>query len=375
MAHVTLQSGDFKRITDALEKSYNQFTFLNFVGSVAPQVVNDLPGMGAPFSFVISEFVSRTQNHGILPRVLIAAQQAFPYRPDWVELNLDLSRRPGWDVPIEAHSLPLKSGLEQITDWSNPFLDSSRFVRWLLDAERRVCQIVISGTGQGTGFLVGPDLVLTCYHVVKDYLTDQIDHTQVGVRFDFRRPASGGAAPVLPTVGVQSKANWTVPHQKYDPADISLIGEPAPQLLDYALLRLVSAPGQETPPGESQKRGWYDLSQPALAVEPNRPAFVVGHPQPAPGAPQEPLQISMESKGFIGNNAGKTRSIYRTNTHPGNSGSPVFDHRLVPLVLHHNRGQQDPGNNAQVLNNRGVPLGLIQQDLAPDVRGLLIPVS
>lgn len=93
-----------------------------------------------------------------------------------------------------------EDGLEGLTSPGSPFLDPSRLVPWLSSVERQVCQIRCLDE-RGTGFLVAPDLVLTCYHVVRPLLEGAATPSAVQVRFDYREPAEGeppaGDAPWL----------------------------------------------------------------------------------------------------------------------------------------------------------------------------------
>ena len=65
---------------------------------------------------------------------------------------------------------------------------------------------VSCGPDLGTGFLVGPDLVLTCYHVVQKYLTDPVH--PVKVQFDFRADAKGKVPPQPSTAWMPIDTSW-----------------------------------------------------------------------------------------------------------------------------------------------------------------------
>ncbi len=90
-------------------------------------------------------------------------------------------------APAFAVDVRDEEGLESIINSEDNFLD----VSWLFGAlysAQAVCRIEIpEDTAKGTGFLVGPDIVLTNYHVLKsvDYVKEAT------VRFDYRADGTG----------------------------------------------------------------------------------------------------------------------------------------------------------------------------------------
>src|SRR6185437_1543484 len=69
------------------------------------------------------------------------------------------------EVPSQPGDEPV-SGLQAITSLPDGLEDPRALVQGLLDAMQRTAMIEVSGTPRGTGFLVGPDLVLTAAHVI-----------------------------------------------------------------------------------------------------------------------------------------------------------------------------------------------------------------
>src|SRR5207237_3874432 len=64
------------------------------------------------------------------------------------------------------------------------------FLQRLAELEPMVCKVEVPGN-VGTGFLVGPDLVLTNHHVVLPIINKTVSLQQVFVRFDYRFAADG----------------------------------------------------------------------------------------------------------------------------------------------------------------------------------------
>ena len=125
----------------------------------------------------------------------------------------------------------------------------------------------------GTGFLVGPDLILTNYHVVQALIisqtgnvtlpSPQADPGEVSIHFDYKRPAEGGPY----TTGINStwrSGNWRVDYSPYGAKEFSHAELPQPDELDYALLRLAECVGERPVaaprPSRSQAPGWLKVS-------------------------------------------------------------------------------------------------------------------
>lgn len=264
-------------------------------------------------------------------------------------------------------------GLEQLTSTGNPFVDTAPLARWLVQVERQVCQ-VRCGDEYGTGFLVAPDLVMTCYHVVWRHLDGEVPAHGVKVRFDYRADTSGKEPSDDEGSWLDINAGSQIHYSRHSQADVDLLGDPTPHELDYAVLRLQYRVGNEPPPGETAPRGWVDLSSDLLLPKPDSPILIVQHPgREVTPPPQMPLQITFATPGFESPNANGTRVKYKPSTRPGSSGSPVYDRKLRAVALHHNRGQINPDAVGLTLNNRGIPLARIRADLPEEVREELVP--
>lgn len=236
---------------------------------------------------------------------------------------------------------------------------SERFGRVLSS----VCSVQTGGNPLGTGFLVGPDTVLTNYHVVEKIIDPAGKFIKpVSCVFDYLKLPDGAVQLGTPFPVVQC-LEWSA----YGSAEITnSINDPMPteDELDYALLRLDQPVGQMEPPGRVLKRrGWIDLwdtpwdSQPppaegAFVLAKDGRVIVIQHPLGAP-------QVYVARK-FIGENALRTRMRYEYMTAAGSSGSPCLTEEYKLFALHH------LGNSSwnAVAASQGVPIKLIRQRIA-----------
>jgi hypothetical protein len=212
--------------------------------------------------------------------------------------------------------------LERIVRERLKFIQLSRWRTRLGEVEVQVCRVE-TGTSFGTGVLVGPDLVMTNFHVVEDILTGTNPPTSVVFRFDYRRLSDGKTLNPGTTFRLRA-SDWRVDDSPYSPDD--------PDKLDYALLRLDASPGKmpvnPNEPGR-QPRGWFMVPTGPVTLKPGDPLHIVQHPD------ARPLELALDTEAIIRIVGKGTRARYRTNTEPGSSGSPCCDANWDLVALHH----------------------------------------
>jgi hypothetical protein len=260
---------------------------------------------------------------------------------------------------------PPRQELESIIVKGNSFLDVAQWRTRLMEVEGQVCRVEIAanlGTVYGTGFLVGRDVVMTNYHVVEAIILGAKGQTtakglaaqpgDVVLRFDYKRLADG--TTLHPGTEFRLTAGeWLIDASPPGPAAGS-----APDQLDYALLRVQSAPGDQLPGGQqaaapAAKRGWVRTDTPAYAFAVGSPLYIMQHPEGAP------LQLAIDTEAVVGTTDDGRRVRYQTNTLKGSSGSPCFNKDWQLVAIHH-RG--DPNFDAGQLPsyNQGIPISAIR---------------
>lgn len=232
------------------------------------------------------------------------------------------------DPPPPSIPLPDRQRLEKIIGYNN-LLEISWLERGV-DVARSVCRISFKNKKpQGTGFLVGTNLLMTNNHVIDS--PEQAD--RMLAEFNYQTDTNGEPLPVA-RYQFDSQIFFTNPQ------------------LDYTVIGL-RAPEGDVPP--LPYWGVLKLNPNADPI-PDEHVVIVQHPG---GAPK---QIALTSNQVI--QAWEYRLFYTTDTMPGSSGSPVFNQKWEVIALHHAGGDQqvnEQGDRRFV--NEGILLSWIKKDL------------
>jgi endonuclease G, mitochondrial len=219
---------------------------------------------------------------------------------------------------VEALSPAAQGELERILGSAPNFLPI-----WFLTrgAElRRTVVRVRAKTGakkekKGTGFLVGPRLLLTNSHVLdwSDIGEERLDQIApfTDVEFDFEEQTNGSLVPASTF--------------RLDP-DTLLLQSPWNQL-DYVLVavRPVSNDGQTS----ISVFGYNRLAGDTGKINKGEPVFIVQHPA------GQPKQVVIQNNRLIDRDELVPYLTYEADTDVGSSGAPVYNRQWEVVALHH----------------------------------------
>ncbi len=313
-------------------------------------LLNALEGPGITPKFLGYVYVQRPGRPDVRQAIVRLCPEALAVPDRAIALSAQAAGQTQPDAPTNATAPGLQRNVR-------PYLAKLDVLVWLerlVQIERRVCVVEFGGNAAGTGFLVGPDTVLTNWHVFELVKrAGKLD--ELGCRFDFARLPDGKlqAGQLVPV-----HADGCLDASPYSAAEKTNAPEnPAPTAdeLDYALLRLATPVGRQPMAGTT--RGWISLPAVAMPLPKDAPLLIVQHPEGAP------MKLAMDTQAVIGRNANGTRLRYNTNTDPGSSGSPCFTMDWDLVALHHygDPRWQNP------LFNQGVPIELIRRRI--DAKG------
>ena len=333
--------------------------------STGDQLYKEYVGEGKPLRVTIADLLKALEELGITAIFLRYVYDRRPGKPDVQQLiiqlcpdiltvpqgSIALSAQIRGAVQPNAPTNALAPGLQRNVRPNLAKLDIRVWQRRLIETERRVCMVELDRQGLGTGFLIGPDTVLTNWHVVED-AKGAGRLNELGCRFDYVQLADGSRqAGQLVLLHADGFVSFSSPYTAAEKTGNAAGSPPTLDELDYAVLRLVSSVGAGQIDGA--KRGWIALPSAALPLPKDAPLLIVQHPEGLP------MKLALDTQAVIGPNPNHTRILYRTNTEPGSSGSPCFTMDWDVVALH----QYGDPKWQQPLFNQGVPIELIRQHI------------
>ena len=347
MPPLQLKGADYDRLSKALRAAFPTLASLTMM--VKYKLDRNLAeiSLGANLTEVAFELIQAGEAEGWTAELLAGAREANPGNP----LLLEFAQGKGLSAGTPA--------LERTISQQSPFFDPVKFRTRLGEIEGQVCRVEVEmdgGTIYGTGFLIGPGVVMTNYHVLEPVLQGQAPPSSVLLRFDYKRMANEIVSAGT-TFGLAG--DWLIDVSPVSAADGASEGSgavPAPDDLDYAIVRLDGTPGLE-PVGtraspNSPPRGWLSAPAKPYAFAAQTPLMVLQHPDAAP------LKLALEMNGIIGLNANRTRVKYTVNTEGGSSGSPCFSTEWDLVALHH-AGDPNFDRGHRPTYNQGIPFAAI----------------
>lgn len=354
-------------LREGLQRGFLNTQYLElFLNEQLDRSINEYAAMVDPLPIATFRVIEHAEAEGWIDELVVAAVAARPKQEKLVQVatelgltglgpNLSNKRLVG-----AASTLSPTAQLESIVKGRQRFIDIEAFLASASAIQTQVCRIeVTSKDGNGTGFLVGPDLVLTNFHVMEPVFKGDARAGDVKCRFDYRQRPDGKTIRegILFSLKTDKADSWVVDKSPYSAKDkVADGGDPEADQLDYCLLRLTEPAGTEKAAGskndaKAEDRGWIPVSKSRNAGSKSDDVFLMQHPE------GKPLKMAVGE--HLGFNTAGNRMRYDADTLPGSSGSPVFNADLEVIGLHH-RG--DPKANAVAMtaeHNQGVPLSQI----------------
>ena len=295
---------------------------------------------------------TRLNAHPESPNFLLLGRDLAP-NEDLTEVALQVAEDAGW-LPALALALLLnqqdnvsaqaQTKLQSLINPKLGFDDVGDVTNGLLRCLRQVCVVNVKGprgAGTGTGFLVGPDVVMTSWHVIAPLLgpdgqPNKDSGASLSVEFD--KFSGQGQTSVHHAVD-----DWLIASSPCLPAELASIdndevlpeNQPMVDHLDYAVISLRDAPGHE--------RSWVNLG---AAVTPRTDSFPALHILQHPGAGNQQRGTGT----FTGwrPTSNEQRLLYTNNTGSGSSGGLIVDHRFQFVGVH--QGEVVSGGNSAKSN-------------------------
>lgn len=301
------------------------------------QRVYDMAPQNANYKTAVSAVIDYANMGGWLDQLILKAREANPGNPQLLEFTRSFGLT---SLSPQVTSQELERNIKV----KNPMLDLNVWLKQAGEMESRICRIEVEteeGTPlTGTGFLFGgPDVVMTNYHVMEALIKWQKKEKtarglsavpeKVECRFDFKRTDNGTVLNEGLTYKLADADHWLIDYSEDYPLD----QEPPDDRLDYALIRLAEAAGEDTIGDKGSEagaqRGYIPFPANPFDPQPASGLCIMQHPR------GDPLKLAIDSAGVLGINASKNRLRYETNTETGSSGSPCFTMKWELVALHH----------------------------------------
>jgi V8-like Glu-specific endopeptidase len=363
-----LTGPEYSELEDALRDAYVGYDDLALTLRRAGQRIQDITSPG-PFPTVVSDVIEFAETRDWVPDLVAAARATNPSNVRLFKVSAAIGLEPAGipitDVPADKALSQVTAQLERMVDPKRGIADLGSLVARYQELVHQVCAVEL-GDESGTGFLIGPETILTNYHVVESAIKEEFDPAQIRVRFDYRKLRD--ELTTVAGVTYELADDWLVAAEKYSPFDkqpYSADRVPAGDELDYAVLRTAVKVGRESPSGPVEgPRGWLTPLPSKYDFPVDSFLRVVQHPC------HDPISYDDVDDAVVRVNSNRTRVQYRTNTLPGSSGSPVLTRKLELVALHHagEPGTPDFGLpcHKQVTPasyNEGIPIDTIQKHL------------
>lgn len=313
----------------------------------------------SPFDLQVGELLAKANGEGWLPSLLGAVRADKPDREDLQELLRSflstVSAGQVLDAVAGAPTLSetVRADLQQILPGGA--IVNPETMRRRMCAVCRVDYADLSPPGAGTGFLVGADLVLTNWHVLKRVIEAPAAAANLRFRFDLLSAdaAANSAGRVAHAASNGSPLLCAKP-----PGGVELpsgVGEPTMEQLDYALVRLAERVGDDSASNMAggETRGHFALRRTMPELSAGASLMVLQHPL------RGELQFAIGSA--LGPNDTGSRLKHTAATQNGSSGSPVLDSALDLIALHNGARFGTP--RASQSFNTAVPIKHVVGDL------------
>ena len=346
-----LTGPELRQLNQALGRAYMPTTFAQMLLYYTNRPLQNYAAIGTPMPTILFDVTTAAQAEGWLTELINGARQDRPRSEDIAAF----AERIGVSSLVPELEARIRTELA--------YLDIASFLDNLTRIESQVGQVAVAEGPTGTGFLLGPDVLMTNHHVLAPVIAGTRQPQHVTIRFDYRKATDGSELPGK-KFSLAESADWLLDSSPPLPGPG---GAPAAndRQLDYALVRLKEQAGSDEVRIDETSapvaRGWVAMPDPVPDLAADAPLSIVQHPEGGS------LKLALESKSVVGLVADGVRLRHRTNTDPGSSGSPCFNDAWKLVALHN---AADPARPPTW--NEAVPMTEIRSQLAArDKLGLL----
>ena len=336
-------------------------------------------------------FLQAQARHGVIPRKhfeAIAASEAdndtaftlalqHANNQGWLETLINIIIDEGLEdgnlmqLLAEAKANAGDAGLEATTNLARGYGQPDVFYKGYGNGIRWTGKILVDGSGKGTGILIGPHLMLTAWHVVKDLFNPVANNqwepdpqaaTRLQVEFDDFLSVFGRTLQPTQPLRVSAHNNWCVSFSPCHPDELNeLMPSDLCQLKDfwdYAIIRLSKAPGL--------LRRWAAPDSQSVVPRPDDSVVIFQHPDAQPMKVDQDRIAALEPP--VPSAVPKYRFLHYANAVGGSSGAPCFDKSFTLFGIHQGKWKK-PSVEGRVVN-RGIPIARVLEHIEKAIKEL-----
>ncbi|MEM7538862.1 MAG: serine protease [Chloroflexota bacterium] len=200
---------------------------------------------------------------------------------------------------------------------------------------RSVGRVVMPHGGNGTGFLLADNWLITNHHVLPNVATA----ADASVQFNYQQMDDGLNAPISTYRFAPNDGFITSPKQGGD---------------DWTAVKVNTTSEEEGKPIEQ----WGNISLLPVYPKVGNRATIIQHPS---GGQK---QIGLHHNVVM--SVSERRIQYLTDTLEGSSGSPVFNNQWQVIAVHHSGNVPEPNAKVNRYRNQGVHVNVIVEGLAKE---------
>jgi hypothetical protein len=231
-------------------------------------------------------------------------------------------------------------------------LSAAKLRHFIAEVEPRMCVVLADagpmGLRRGTGFLIGPDLIITAYHTLQYHLHD--DEMIVDPPGNCLAVFDHLYGDPIDTVDPDDPNLRRIPFAKE-----WLVKSGNKKNIDYALVKLAEKIGDESYAANGgRRRHWFSYAECKLGLDER--IIIPQHPDGS--------NLQQDFGRYVESDDAEIHIRYTTETFPGSSGAPCFDGRHRLVGMHH--GVYKP-NDVEVLN-QAIRFDHIAREIEDDLK-------
>jgi S1-C subfamily serine protease len=176
-----LTGAEYAELEGALSDAFVDYTDLALVLRRAGRRIQDITGAGA-MPAVVNAVIEYAETRDWVHDLIAAARASNPSNVALLKVSAAIGLEPGAPSGDGDALAEASAHFERMVDPQRGIADLGSFAARLEAVMHQVCAVEL-GDQSGTGFLIGPDTILTNYHVVEPAVKRTFDPENIRVRF------------------------------------------------------------------------------------------------------------------------------------------------------------------------------------------------